>query len=257
MRSVLNNLTRECRRNFASEVLSDIEDRDKSEVEAFERYLHSADDNSVSLPGRQSGDREWRISRSEIGTDDICSLSCSSCPVRVCIDEHVTIIYNAFSPVLSQIVESDISKVRAIEVFMSFKGILVDLRKAPYKTRRVSLNANSNDVQKILSSLVPSLRQLFEALSLKCKLDADGRLEIGLAGDPVKTSLSLPVVLDALDDIIHDIKNCNNFSRDSLSLPLLKLNRIHSGFVLASGEEIPFGIVSSICLVYNVSLYFK
>ncbi|KAJ0079133.1 hypothetical protein Patl1_23327 [Pistacia atlantica] len=244
--SVLTKLTRECRRNFASEVLCALEDRDKSEMEALERFLHSADDISVSLPGRQSGNKEWRILRSEIGADDNCSLSCSSCPVRVCIDEHVTIIYNAFSPVLSQIVENDISKSRAIEVLTSFKGILVDLRKAPYKTRRVSLNTNCNDGLKVLRQLVPSLGQFFEALFLKCKLDADGRLDIGLAGDPVKTSLSLPVVLDALDDMIHDLNSCNNLNRDSLSLPLLKLNRIHSGSVLASGEEIPFGIVSSI-----------
>lgn len=243
--AVLAEMTRECRRSFASETLSTLEDRDKCEREAMERDLYSTDDAPVSLPGRQSGDKEWRISRSEISSDDNCSLSCSSCPVRVCIDEHVTTIYNAFSSVLSHFVENNVPKSGAIELLKILKGILGDLKKSPYKTRRVSLNSVPNNGQKIVHQLLPSIGHLLHVISLKSELNTDGRVDIVLAGDPVKTSLSLPVVFKALDDMIHDLNNCDNFGKGSFSLPLLKLNRIHSGSVLASGEEFPFGIVTS------------
>ncbi|KAH9687981.1 peptide-N(4)-(N-acetyl-beta-glucosaminyl)asparagine amidase [Citrus sinensis] len=243
--AVLAKMTRECRRSFASETLSTLEDCDKCEREAMERDLYSTDDAPVSLPGRQSGDKEWRISRSEIGSDDNCSLSCSSCPVRVCIDEHVTTIYNAFSSVLSHFVENNVPKSGAIELLKILKGILGDLKKSPYKTRRVSLNSVPNNGQKIVHQLLPSIGHLLRVLSLKSELNTDGRVDIVLAGDPVKTSLSLPVVFKALDDMIHDLNNCDNFGKGSFCLPLLKLNRIHSGSVLASGEEFPFGIVTS------------
>ncbi|XP_011005718.1 PREDICTED: peptide-N(4)-(N-acetyl-beta-glucosaminyl)asparagine amidase-like [Populus euphratica] len=86
---------------------------------------------------------------------------------------------------------------------------------------------------------------LINALSLKSEIDTDGKVDICLAGDPVTTSLGLPVVLDALDDLINVLNTFDNISKVSLSWPLIKLNRIHSGSVLASGEELPFGIATS------------
>ncbi|KAK4849857.1 hypothetical protein QYF36_001422 [Acer negundo] len=243
--SVVTSLTKECRRSFPSHVLSALEERDKHESEELERYLHSADYASVSLPGRRSGDKEWRTSRSEVGSDGNCSLNSTSCPVRVCVDEHVTKIYNAFSPVLCQFVEHALSKSRAIAVLEIMKGILVNLKRSSFKTRRVSLNSVIKDEENIFRQMLPSFEQLLHALSLKIEYETDRVGAICLAGDPVKTSLSLPVVLDTLDVMIHYLKDCNNFGRDSLSLPLLKLNRICSGSVLASGEELPFGIATS------------
>ncbi|KAI9184912.1 hypothetical protein LWI28_002424 [Acer negundo] len=243
--SVVTSLTKECRRSFPSHVLSALEERDKHESEELERYLHSADYASISLPGRRSGDKEWRTSRSEVGSDGNCSLNSTSCPVRVCVDEHVTKIYNAFSPVLCQFVEHALSKSRAIAVLEIMKGILVNLKRSSFKTRRVSLNSVIKDEENIFRQMLPSFEQLLHALSLKIEYETDRVGAICLAGDPVKTSLSLPVVLDTLDVMIHYLKDCNNFGRDSLSLPLLKLNRICSGSVLASGEELPFGIATS------------
>lgn len=236
MSAALTNMTRELRRSFTSQVLSVLEDRDKRESETIERGLNSTDDASVSLPGRLSGDKEWRISRSEIGSNS--SLSCSSCPIRVCIDEHVTRIYNSFFLLLSQFVENSVSGSRAVEILKIFNGILVDLRKSPYKNRRTSINP-------FVLHLLPYFEGLLDVLSLKSEIFTDGKVDICLAGEPVKTSLALPVLLDALDDMIHNINNCDNLDKAYLTLPLMKLNRIHSGSVLASGEELPFGIVSS------------
>lgn len=91
---------------------------------------------------------------------------------------------------------------------------------------------------------LPAFSELFKALHLKWDLQSDGGLQVYLAGDPVKTSLALPVASDTLDDIIQSLQ-CHNIGKDMLTLPQLRMNRIHSGSVLASGEELPFGIATS------------
>ena len=248
--ALLATMTQECRRGISSQVLSELDKRDQMEREALERDLHSTDDASISLPGRQSGDKEWRKSRLELGSD---SLSSSSCPVRKCVDEHVTRIYNAFCPVLSQFVKEENPKIKAIKALEFLQKILMDLKNTPFKMRKASIDSASNTIQAIVHQLLPSFAELLNALSLKSKAEPDAKVDICLAGDPVITSLGLLVVLDALDDMIQNLKKIDNFVEDSLSLPLLKLNRIHSGFVHASGEELPVGIVSSFFPCFCVS----
>lgn len=243
--SVLANITKECRRGFTSQVRSALEDRDEKERQELERDLHSTDNSSTSLPGRRSGAKEWRKSRMEDGSDESCSLS-GSCPLRACVDDHVTKIYNGFLPILSQFVNEGFSKSRAVEVLETLKGILKDLKKSPFKTRSVSIDSVPKISQSVVRQFLPSFTELLNALSVSSKADTDGRVHISLAGHAVKTSLALPVAFHALDITIRNIKSCDNFGKDSLCLPLLKLNRIHSGVVRASGEEIPFGIVSVI-----------
>ncbi|XP_062084498.1 peptide-N(4)-(N-acetyl-beta-glucosaminyl)asparagine amidase [Humulus lupulus] len=237
--SVLDKITKECRSGFSSQVLSVLKDRDEKEREAIERELYSTDDASISLPGRQSGDKEWRKLRSEIGSD---SLSCSSCPVRLCIDEHVTRVYDAFLPLFSHFVKEELPKSVVLELLGFVGGFLKDLQKSPFRTRKASLDLASS--QAFVHQALPFFYELLNALSLK-KVDTGGNVDICLAGNPVKTSIALPVALDALDYTIHNLKNCENLNQASLTLPLLKLSRIHSGSVLASGEELPFGIATS------------
>ncbi|XP_061340394.1 peptide-N(4)-(N-acetyl-beta-glucosaminyl)asparagine amidase [Gastrolobium bilobum] len=238
--SVLTNITKERRRGFASHILSIIEARDREENQQLERSLHSEDDESLSLPGRRSGNEEWRKSRLELGSD---KLSSSACAVRLCIDEHVTKTYNAFYPVLYQFVEEEVTKSEAVEILGIVKGVLLDLRNYPFKTRRTPIDSVLNKPK--FQKLLPSFDDLLVALSLEKKMNTDGRVEICLAGNPVLTSLALPVVLDALDDMIYNLNKCENYGKDMFQLPLLKLNRVHSGSVIASAEELPFGIVTS------------
>ncbi|PON73862.1 Transglutaminase-like [Parasponia andersonii] len=242
--SILNKIVQECRRGFTPQVLSVLEDCNEKERQAMERDLHTTVDASISLPGRLSGGKEWCKLRLEIGSDENCSLSCSSCPVRVCVDEHVTGLYNAFLPLFSHFVKEELPKSKVLEVLGIVKGILKDLQKSPFRTRMASLDSGLNSSQSFVCQALPSLYELLNALSLK-KVDTDGKVDICLAGNPVETSIALPVALDALDYTIRNLKNCENLSEASLSLPLLKLNRIHSGSALASGEEIPFGIATS------------
>lgn len=250
MSSVLTNLTKECRRGFTSQQLSIIEARDLEEKQLLERCLNSENDASLSLPGRRSGDEEWRKSRMELGSNKNSTLSSSSCPVRLCVDEHVTRIYNAFHPILDRFVEEQVTRSEAIEVLAIMRGIVLNLQNSPLQTRRTS--ADSALKNPIFQKLFPSFDELLNALSLEKKVNTDGMAEICLAGDPVRTSLALPVVLYALGDLISNLEKCENFCRDSLALPMLKLNRIHSGSVVASAEELPFGIVS----LYTASLIY-
>ncbi|XP_012492851.1 peptide-N(4)-(N-acetyl-beta-glucosaminyl)asparagine amidase [Gossypium raimondii] len=240
--SVLTSITKECRRNCTSQVLSILEEHDNIEREALERDLRSTDDAPISLPGRQSGDKQWRIARSEFGTD---SLSSSSCTVRICCDEHVTKIYNAFSSILHKFVEDSLTASKGVEVLKILRATVVDLKKLPYKKRRASLKPNSIVGTSLVHQLLPSFKELLNALTLKSELDSNGILSVCLAGNPVQTALALPVALHALDELISDLSKCDNFSKGSLSFPLLRLNRICSGAVLASGEELPFGIATA------------
>lgn len=249
--TIIFNIRGECRKNTTPEMLLNLDKRDRSEAEELERSLSSKDDASISLPGRQSGDREWRISRSEFVSDDQYA-SNSSCPLRRCVDEHVTKIYNAFFPVVCELVEKSLDKSRAIELLETFKMILVNLKNSPFKTRRTTINAVSNGAR-LFIEMLPHFAQLLNALSLKRESSVKGTTEICLASDPVKTSVALPVVFHALDDLIYNINICGKLTKESLSWPLLKLNRICSGIVLASGEELPFGIVSCFKMYYMCS----
>ncbi|PIA37637.1 hypothetical protein AQUCO_03000293v1 [Aquilegia coerulea] len=240
--AVLLNITKECRKSITSRELSRLEDRDRNEAETLEMDLHSQVDASISLPGRQSGAKEWRIARSELGSD---SYSHSSCPVRTCVDEHVSRIYNAFYPMFSQFVHEGYSNVDILAVLSVVKRFLLDLSKTSYKDRRRSIDPDSNTSKLSVHEIMSSVGELLTALFLKTELETDGKMSICLAGEPVKTSIALPVALDILDDIMANLKNCGKLTKDSLTLPLLKLNRISSGLILASGEELPFGIVTS------------
>ncbi|KAJ0253861.1 Peptide-N(4)-(N-acetyl-beta-glucosaminyl)asparagine amidase [Hirschfeldia incana] len=239
LQAVLRTLTRE--RRATSRLLSALELRDRNEQEELERNLQSPDDASVSLPGRQSGDKEWRILRSEFGSDENSSVSSSSCPVRTCVDDHVTNIYDSFLPILTRFVEDGLPVARAVEVLNVIKQVLTDLKNASFKTRKARLSLDSFPEQ-----FLPAFESLLLALSLKSDKDIDGKsLIIGLVGNPTKTAIALPVALDALRELVNDLSKCQNLSKDSLSLPLVKQDRMCSGSVLASGEELPSGIATA------------
>ncbi|KAL9273552.1 Peptide-N(4)-(N-acetyl-beta-glucosaminyl)asparagine amidase-like protein [Drosera capensis] len=241
--SILTNLTKERRKGFPADLLLTLEGRDRNERGVLERTAHGEDDTSVSLPGRLSGNKEWRISRSECGESD--SFSSSNCPVRQCVDAHVTQIYNAFSPFLAEFVDNHHSMSKAIDALKIFKDLLKDLKNSPYASRRASIKPVPVVSKFIVRNMLQSFVPLLNALHLKHESTSSGEVVITLANDPVKTSLALPVAFDAVVNMIQTLKNSGEISKDSFSLPTMRLNRIHSGSVLASGEELPFGIATS------------
>ncbi|KAK1280900.1 Peptide-N(4)-(N-acetyl-beta-glucosaminyl)asparagine amidase [Acorus gramineus] len=242
--SVLSDITKECRRGYTAQAISTLEQRDKKEIEDLERNLHLSDDASISLPGRQSGAKEWRIARSEYSTVEERSLSNSLCSVRTCVDNHVGSIYNAFSGLLSHMGNSGLSKDEILETLDFIRRLLVDLKSSPFKMRKASITSDVLTSQHF-KHIASSMDELLSSLSLKKEMEMDGRmLHLCLAAEPVQTSIALPVFLDILTEIIEELNKVNNFDSGVL-LKFLKFNRITSGEVLASGEEIPFGIATS------------
>lgn len=239
--STLENLTKKCRKEFKLEEISLLEERYRLEKEAMENDLHSKVDAAVSLPGRLSGDEQWRISRSEFGSGK-GGLSSSSCPVRLCVDEHVSNIYNALGLVFSRFVDNSLSVSSGVGALKTLRRILSDFQKCPFRSRKTIKSSHS--LQPSLHHVLPYFGELLSTLQLKFELDTKNEVVVHLVAHPVKASLALPVAFDALDDMIQSLAKCPSIGKESLSLPLLRLNRVHSGAVLASGEELPFGIVS-------------
>ncbi|KAK8947343.1 Peptide-N(4)-(N-acetyl-beta-glucosaminyl)asparagine amidase [Platanthera zijinensis] len=234
--SVLSSLTKEFRAGYSSKYL---EVRDMKESEELESGLHNHVNSSLRLPGRQSGDVEWRTARCELGSNEQNSPSCSSCPVRICIDAHITNIYNVFALLLSFHFENAISKGEAVAALQILKRLFVDLSAAPFKERKAFLSSIST----LSESIMFFLEQLFTAVSLKSQVEIDGRLCVSLANDPVQTSLALPVALDVVDEITKNFDTEVYYGKNASQFP--SFDRISSGFILGSGEELPFGIVTS------------
>lgn len=87
----------------------------------------------------------------------------------------------------------------------SFNGLLEKLQSSSFRNRRVSLDSVIRDDLDLFHQLLPASSEMLGVLSLGCE-EKDGKFNLCLARDPVKTSLALPVALDALDDAIANLK---------------------------------------------------
>lgn len=247
--AILMNITTKCRSGLSSDELLAIENRDRKESEELSKATYLEVNNSISLPGRQSGSVEWRTARSELGQAD--SLSCLSCPVRRCVDAHVSKIYDALSAVLSHLCANNTSNERIIEVFITLRGLMQNLKDANFKSRRVTLDQKS---QRTFEEILPSAERLLSAISLKAELHTDGDPSVATDGNLIHTSLALPVALDAIDEILSNYKS-NIFYTKGHQFP--RGNRLCSGSVLASSEQLPVGIVCVANLQIDIFLFIQ
>ncbi|CAN6205440.1 unnamed protein product [Urochloa humidicola] len=233
---VLSSITRKYRTGLSTSALSVIENRDKEESEELSKaYLQA--ETTLSLPGRLSGSVEWRKARSELGQVD--SLSCSSCPVRKCVDAHVSSIYDALSALLSHFCDKKVPKERIIEVFHTWKTLMLNLQDTNFKSRRAILDQKT---QQLFEEIFSFIERLFSAVSLKAELGTDGNRYVAVDGNPINSSLALPVALDAVDEILSNYKN-NVLCTEANQFP--RGNRLSSGSVLASREQLPIGIATA------------
>ncbi|KAK1680372.1 hypothetical protein QYE76_041220 [Lolium multiflorum] len=235
--AVLLNITGKCRSGLSTDELSAIENRDSKESEELTKAAYLEVNNSISLPGRQSGSVEWRTARLELGQGD--SLSCSSCPVRKCVDAHVSKIYDVLSAVLSHFCDKNIPKGRIIGVFDTLRSLMQNLKDANFRSRRVTLDQKS---QQLFEDILPFAERLLSAISLKMELGTDGDRSVATDGNLIHASLALPVALDAVDEILSNYKN-NIFYTKGHQFP--RGNRLCSGSVLASSEQLPAGIATA------------
>uniref|UniRef100_A0A0D9WZ40 Transglutaminase-like domain-containing protein n=1 Tax=Leersia perrieri TaxID=77586 RepID=A0A0D9WZ40_9ORYZ len=235
--AVLSSITGKYRSGLSIDRLAVIEKRDKKESEELSKAAYLEVDTTISLPGRQSGSVEWRKARSELGQVD--SLTSSACPVRKCVDAHVSKVYDALSSLLSHFCDENIPKERAIEVFDTLKRVMQNLKDANFKSRRVTLDKKT---QQIFEEIFPSIERLLCAMSLKAELGTDGECSATAVGNKIHTSLALPVAMDAVDEILSNYKS-DVFCTKVHQFP--RGNRLCSGSVLASGEQLPIGIATA------------
>lgn len=152
--------------------------------------------------------------------------------MRKCVDAHVSAIYDAFSLLLSQLGD------RTTDVMEVLKDFLLDIKSRPFKERKTSLDLKHFEISEKMKGCI---EKLLDSLSLKGEWGDDGVVRVAVTGNPVNTSLALPVALDLVDEVINTYKN-KAYERDGITFP--KPNRLCSGMVIASGEQLPFGIVS-------------
>ncbi|CAN6453814.1 unnamed protein product [Victoria cruziana] len=240
---VLSRLTKECRNGLNPLALALLDERDRKEAEELSKEIH-AHDESVSLPQRRSGAKEWRLARSEVGLSYDISLGSTSCPTRTCVDGHVSCIYNMLCSLLTECIDAGISKAETVVCLYTLKDLMLNLKTMSFRSRSAMLKSSSNNSGNELWAMA-SIKDLFSALSLRTETELDNGLYISMNDDPVRTAIALPVISDALDEMIKYIQGVDVFSKKILHPPLVKCNRITSGSVIASGEELPFGISTS------------
>ncbi|ONM23772.1 Peptide-N(4)-(N-acetyl-beta-glucosaminyl)asparagine amidase [Zea mays] len=235
--SVLSSITGKYRTGLSPDALSVIENREKEESEELRKSAYLQVETALSLPGRLSGSVEWRKARSELGQAD--SLSCSSCPIRKCVDGHVSNIYDALSAFLSHFFDKKIPKERIIEAFEALKTLMLTLKSSNFKSRSATLDQKAHH---LFEEIFPSIERLLSAISLKAELGTAGYQSVTVSGNPVHSSLALPVALDAVNEILSNYKN-NTFFTEGNHFP--RGNRVCSGSVLASREQLPIGIATA------------
>jgi len=233
--AVLSSITGKYGTGLSTDALSVIENREKEESEELSKSAYLQVETALSLPGRLSGSVEWRKARSELGQAD--SLSCSSCPIRKCVDAHVSNIYDALSAFLSHFCDKKIPKERIIEVFDALKTLMLTLKNSKFKSRSATLDQKTHH---LFEEIFPSSKRLLSAISLKAELESAGHQSVTVAGNPIHSSLALPVALDAVNEILSNYKNNTSFTEGN-HFP--RGNRVCSGSVLASREQLPIGIV--------------
>ncbi|XP_015695197.1 peptide-N(4)-(N-acetyl-beta-glucosaminyl)asparagine amidase isoform X2 [Oryza brachyantha] len=235
--AILSSITGKYRSGLSINSLTVTENRDRKESEELSKAAYLEVDATISLPGRQSGSVEWRKARAELG--QVESLAYSSCPSRKCVDAHVSKIYDALSALLSHFCDGDIPKERVIEVFDTLKCLMQNLKDAKFKSKRATLDKKT---QLVFEEFFPSVERLLCAMSLKTELGKDGERSVTTAGNAIHTSLALPVAIDAVDEILSNYKS-NAVCTKGHRFP--RGNRLCSGSVLASGEQLPIGIATA------------
>ncbi|KAG8080477.1 hypothetical protein GUJ93_ZPchr0007g4436 [Zizania palustris] len=107
------------------------------------------------------------------------------------------------------------------------------------KARTATLDQKS---QQNFEDIFPYIERLLSAMSLQAELGTDGERPVTTVGNTIHTSLALPVAIDAVDEIVSNYKS-NTFCTKGHQFP--RVNRLNSGSVLASGEQLPIGIATA------------
>jgi len=226
---VVAALTAAARVSIPSHELEIILLRDRQEVEELSA-LSQISTSTLSLPGRQSGAQEWRLERGEVEAEPRSSPPPTSetKEVRLCVDEHVTDIISALGNLLKSTEASRVVKLWA--------RVFHKLKSQPYKSRKELFGKGA--WLKDECSL-----PLLQAVGLQRNVQETGQVLIQLSGEPIKTSLALPVAIEHLEDLHEELERQGNL--DEIRYRFTQWRRLSGGTSWASGEEPPFEISSA------------
>lgn len=245
VQEVVKSLTKEVRRHLSPVDQALLESRDKEELLEIEKSHYSHDEPSGSLPGRQSGSKEWRISRAEFGADNDMPFKSLCCPIRTCIDDHVGRIYKSFGLILHQFIDDAKSMSRVVDEMKAVQMLISNLKETPFRIRKIMVDFDYNglDISKLIQC--NSYQYLLQALSLKSCSDQNGKIYVCLAQEPVKTSLALPVACEILERMVKNTDLVKDLTHNATVELFINCRRICGGSVQASGEQLPLGIATS------------
>jgi len=168
-----------------------------------------------------------------------------SCPFRICIDDHIGKIYKSFGLILYQCIDHVKSITRVMDELKGLQKFLVELSATPFRTWKITIDSKSNMLA--LSEVLKSnaYESLFQSLSLKSCLDENGKGFVCLGGEPVMTSLALPVAVDILQEMVNNTGSDKYLTDDPAVKAFANCTRVCFRLVQASGEQLPLGIVTA------------
>ncbi|XP_024528073.1 peptide-N(4)-(N-acetyl-beta-glucosaminyl)asparagine amidase [Selaginella moellendorffii] len=219
------------RSKLEPEELDILEQRDRQEAEELSG-AQASPETDQHLPGRQSGSKEWREVRGEMGVQHIES-DRSFCPARLCADEHVGKIYQAIGLLCSQ------ERSTAEKELALLHDLLIKLKRQPFRARSAKLESTDETQLNFLQSKGGAA--WLDGIGMKQASDGSGGMQVTLKEPPGKAALALVTALENVEKVTKKLA-----SQDMSSLQLmLQGRRLCGGLVYATGEQMPSGTASA------------
>ncbi|BBN01309.1 peptide-N4-(N-acetyl-beta-glucosaminyl) asparagine amidase [Marchantia polymorpha subsp. ruderalis] len=238
VKEVLMFLTMQCRADLPPAEWEELMALDQIEEEEIARSSRAEPADVESLPGRLSGNEEWRTLRGEMGNLQQPAPLTKECPVRKCYDEHVTLIKESVGSLCSDIIEAEDSVFKVVIGLKALHAFLFRLHSQPFRTRELQLNS-AVEIAWLGHANDETIALLLKSLGLAWTLKEDGLFWISIDGNPVHAAVSLPVALALLDKLTKEHPS-------ELTVKWLVHGiRLCKGEAVASGEELPAGISSA------------
>ncbi|XP_024533630.1 peptide-N(4)-(N-acetyl-beta-glucosaminyl)asparagine amidase [Selaginella moellendorffii] len=212
------------RSKLEPEELDILEQRDRQEAEELSG-AQASPETDQHLPGRQSGSKEWREARGEMGVQHIES-DHSFCPARLCADEHVGKIYQAIGLLCSQ-ERSTAEKEQAL-----LHDLLIKLKRQPFRARSAKLESTDETQLNFLQSKGGAA--WLDGIGMKQASDGSGGMQRNVQER----------LLWLLPQLLRTSRKPRRSSHPTLQL-MLQGRRLCGGSVYATGEQKPSGTASA------------
>ncbi|EFJ38668.1 hypothetical protein SELMODRAFT_402768 [Selaginella moellendorffii] len=177
------------RSKLEPEELDILEQRDRQEAEELSG-AQASPETDQHLPGRQSGSKEWREARGEMGVQHIES-DRSFCSARLCADEHVGKIYQAIGLLCSQ------ERSAAEKELALLHDLLIKLKRQSFRARSAKMESTDETQLNFLQS--KGSAAWLDGIGMKQASDGSGGMQVTLKEPPGKAALALATALENVE----------------------------------------------------------